>query len=134
MADDQLTRLAAALRAASQPVTLSAGFMAGHGATPPAGLDRALASAFRLPPQPSGGTGGFDGANVGPVDGGRFEVTQARTSFLGWEAAKSDVTLRFTQGAGRVDVLIAVALDGWDWVDAFPYMTHYPFDALPASR
>lgn len=139
MADDQLSKLAGALRTASQPVTLSAAFMTAAGATPPDGLDRALAAAYRLPPLPAGVTVAFDAGNVGPVSGGAFEVSRAQLSFIGWEAARSDVTLRFSlrdvPGGGQVvDVLIAVALDGWRWTDAFPHMTGWPFEVAEAKR
>lgn len=130
MADDQLTLLAQALTSASQPVALSAEFMTAAGATPPAGLDAALAAAFRLPATPPGVAVTYDPANVGPVAGDTFDVTDAHLSFLGYDAAKSDVTLRFTLGTAAVEVLIAVTLDGWSWTVAFPQMSGWPFDQL----
>ena len=123
MADDQLTVLQQAVKSASQPLALSAEFMTTAGVTPPAGLDAALAAAFRLPATPPGVAVTYDAANVGPVTNGQFEVTSAQLSFLGYEASKSDVTLRFTQGKSSIEVVIAVSLAGWSWTVPFPAMT-----------
>jgi hypothetical protein len=134
-ATDALQALAQVLRTAPQPVTLSESLLSGAGATPPQGLDAALAKAFRSPG--ANGLGVTFGPDaVQPVAGDALQVLGARlaTPFLGVQPAGTAVTLRFRQGPAAVEVLVAVALDGWSWDAYFPYMSGRPFDLLPVSR
>lgn len=134
-ATDTLQALAQALRTAPQPVTLSESLLSGAGATPPQDLDAALAKAFRSPG--ANGLGVTFGPDaVQPVAGDAFQVLGARlaTPFLGVQPSGTAVTLRFRQGPAAVEVLVAVALDGWSWDAYFPYMSGPPFDLLPVSR
>src|SRR5919199_5631811 len=102
---DSLSSLRQHFATARPPITLNAAYIAAGGATPPAEFDDALRRAFRLGVAP-GLTLEFDPARVGPVEGDHFEITNAHLSFLGYDAAKSDVTLRFRQRLLAVEVLI----------------------------
>src|ERR1700722_7864919 len=126
---DPLTSLRESLLGAAQPVTLSARFIEVAGATPPAKLDAALRAAYRL-----GAVAGlgawFQPPDVGPVEGRAFSIEHAQLSFLGYERAKSDVTLRFRQGERTVEIAIEVVLKDWSWPITFPAMVGWPFSVL----
>ena len=123
----RLERLAEELRRrAPDGVTLTASLLG----QAPAGFDVALRKAFRLGLD-AGLPITFGALDVGRVVDAQFTVTNAHVSFLGYEAAKSDVTLRFREGSAGPEVLIAVELvGGWTFATTFPYMQGWPFDVL----
>src|SRR5436190_15137095 len=104
-----LDSLRTALLNSAPSITLNAAYMTAAGAAPPAGLDAALAAAF--PKQVVQGVAlTYTQGDVGQVDGGSLSVTNAQLSFMGYDAAKSEVTLTLTQDSCAVQVTIAVAL------------------------
>jgi hypothetical protein len=127
---DPLTSLHDYLTKASPPIALSSAYITAAGATPVAGLDDALAKAFRL----AKGTGlavDFDpSSGVQPIDGDHFLVTGASFSFLGYDKSKCAARLRFRWDGTAIQVLVEVALSGWVFTSTFPSMVGFPFNLL----
>src|SRR6202035_1252273 len=59
-----------------------------------------------------------------------FTISHARVSFLGYEAAKSDVALRFRESTQGIEVSIVTSLSDWTFSTSFPSVEGWPFDGL----
>jgi hypothetical protein len=87
-ATDALQALAQVLRTAPQPVTLSESLLSGAGATPPQGLDAALAKAFRSP-----GANGL-GVTSGPMPSSPSRAMPSKCWAPAWRRRSSGCSPR----------------------------------------
>src|SRR4051812_37473462 len=121
-----LDELRTTLIASAPAATLNAALI---GARALPDFDKQLEAAFRL----SAGAGlplAYQASGVGPVTADGLTLSGAHISFLGYDQAKSDVTVRFRDSGDGIQVLITAALAGWTFTTTFPNVTGWPFDAL----
>jgi hypothetical protein len=134
MATDPLQSLREAFINAGNPVSFNAAFIAGAGATAPAGFDAMLKAAFVLPAAPVALGLTIDKAGIGPISGDSFTISRARLAggFLAAPEPRTDATLTFTlpDPSAAVEVQIVVALANWQPNQFFPAVGGWPFTLL----
>ncbi|MGC1498134.1 MAG: LysM domain-containing protein [Sulfitobacter sp.] len=138
MADNAVQKLRDAFaNAPAGPVILNDAFWTGAGLVAPDDFTASIKAAFRLTDADTGLSVTYDRANVSPVAGDAFTVSDVALKFLDAPEAGTKATIIAGKGTDTTPKLgIDVIPQGWQLADQFPYMspTSWPFVLLSVDQ